>query len=158
MTDTRPGADFLLNDIERANTYRLELIKLMLAMAGGLLAFTVSFRPSIAEPDRAWLIQVGWVALAISVIGGIFTLLMWEWFYISYRDFDNDNRRDEGKAYRKRITKRRRFFQFLQYAGLIAGVLGIGVFAALNIDKPPREPATKKAAIDSPIAPSRVVL
>jgi hypothetical protein len=157
MTDTRSGAEFLLKDIERANVYRLELIKIMLAMASGVLAFTVSFRPSIENPAGVWLMSVGWIALALSVVGGVFTLLMWEWFYISYRDYDNRGRQKEGKAYRKRVTAWRRRWQFLQYLGLVVGVLGIGVFAAINIDKPPRDPA-KRVMLETTIAVERAML
>lgn len=153
----RPNKEFLLKDIERANVYRLELIKIMLAMASGVLAFTVSFRPSIENPAGIWLMSVGWIALALSIVGGVFMLWMWEKFYISYRDYDNRGKKEDGKTYRKSITEWRRFWQFLQYLGLIVGVLSIGLFAAINIDRPPREPA-KRAAIETRVAPPPAML
>jgi hypothetical protein len=138
----RPGSDFLLKDIERANTYRLELVKLMLAMATGLLAFTVSFRPSIAGPEHSYLMWGGWLLLALSIVGGVLTMRCWELFYISYRDFDNKGERDAGKSHRKTVTLYRRIVQTAQYVGLLIAVVAIGIFAAVNIDKPPRAPAT----------------
>jgi hypothetical protein len=143
----RPGSDFLLKDIERANTYRLELVKLMLAMATGLLAFTVSFRPSIAGPEYSYLMWGGWLLLALSIVGGVLAMRCWELFYISYRDFDNKRKQDEGKRYRKTVTFWRRIAQTAQYIGLLVAVVAIGVFAAVNIDKPPRAPVVTTAAV-----------
>lgn len=141
----KPGADFLLKDIDRANTYRLELVKLMLAMATGLLAFTVSFRPSIASPDQSYLMWGGWLLLALSIVGGVLTMRCWELFYISYRDFDNKG--EDGKPHRDTITFWRRVAQTAQYIGLLAAVVGIGMFAAINIDKPPRVPVATATTV-----------
>lgn len=151
MTDPsqRPGADFLQKDIAQANVYRLEVIKLVIAMATGLLAFTVSFRPSIANPDKSYLMAWGWLALAVAIAGGVLTLLLWEWFYISYRDYDNKGKKDAGKKTRQSITLARRFFQFLLFVGFIVGVASIGWFAAINIDKPPRSSGSAQASTES---------
>jgi hypothetical protein len=145
----RPDPGFLQKDIAQANVYRLEVTKLVIAMATGLLAFTVSFRPSIASPDKSYLMAWGWIALAIAITGGVLTLLLWEWFYISYRDYDNKGDKANGQKRRQLITRFRRLFQCLLFAGFIAGVASIGWFAAINIDKPPRTSASAHATTDS---------
>ena len=71
----------------------------------------------------------------------------WELFYISFRDFDNRGKQEEGKRYRKTVTFWRLIAQTAQYIGLLVAVVAIGIFAAVNIDKPPRAPATTTTAV-----------
>src|SRR5258708_13499283 len=90
----------------------------------------------------------GWLLLAFSIVGGVLTMRCWELFYISYRDFDNKGEQEDGKTYRKTLTWWRRIVQTVQYVGLLVAVVAIGLFAAANIDKPPRAapPATAEKA------------
>src|SRR5690242_17130086 len=84
----RPDIDTVHKDIALANTYRLEGIKAAVAISTALLAFTVSFRPTLSHIDNGGLMLASWILLAVSVLGGLLNLYGWERFYISYRDHD----------------------------------------------------------------------
>jgi len=128
---TKPTIEALHRDIAFANQYRLELIKHLLTLATALLAFTVSFRPSLRVAEHEWLMYIGWIALGLSLIGGIFHMLGWDRFYISYHDFDYKDR--DGKRPRKIIKIWRRYAMITQFSGFIIGVVCVALFAALNI-------------------------
>ena len=123
----------LHKDIEFANTYRLELIKTMLAIATALLAFTVSFRPRLTHVACESAMVLGWAGLAISLIAGLATMYGWERFYISYRDFDWKGLHDAGKAHRRTVNGWRKLAFALQCIGFLVGVAGVATFAALNV-------------------------
>ena len=101
-------------------------------LAAAILAFSVTFRPTLTKVDYAWLMWGGWLALAISVSSEMLHMLLWSHFYLSHRDYDWHDLPAEGKAHRKFITFWRRFVMFLQFLGFACGVMGIGLFAALN--------------------------
>lgn len=130
-------------NIAFANSYRLELLKLSMAIAAGLLAFTVTFRPTLAPVAWPWAMWLGWAGLAISVIGGMVHMEGWDHYYKSYRDIDWKLRetpakaKELGDAARRRINGWRRWGMLSQYIGLAVGVLGVGLFAGLNIDNAP---------------------
>ncbi len=134
--DRHPTIDVLQHDIERANVYRLELIKSMLTIATAVLAFTVSFRPTIINPDWVSLMWIGWLGLGISIIGGLVNMWGWERFYISYRDYDWKKKKEAGKQHRKTITAWRRIAMFIQFSCLSVGILSVACFTAENIGKP----------------------
>src|SRR5262245_23457824 len=75
-------------DVEFALRFRLELIKHLLALATAVLAFTATFRPTLASPVAPWLMGIGWLALAASVAGGLVHMRGWDRFYMTYRDYD----------------------------------------------------------------------
>jgi hypothetical protein len=129
----RPSIQALQTDIGFGNQFRLELIKTTMALATGLLAFTVAFRPTLVQPVNTQLMWVGWLGLGLSAIGAMINMYGWERFYISYRDHKDDQAK--GAAARKVITAWRRFGASLQFAGFAAGVLSIAVFAAQNLDR-----------------------
>lgn len=125
-------------DLDFSNRYRLELIKHMMTISAALLAFTVSFRPSldyIVFPQAMWL---GWGGLVVSLFGGVSTMHFWAEFYKSYRDCDWKHRSGNGSIsgviMRRKITICRHISVYLQYGGFFVGVLFVGLFAALNID------------------------
>ena len=132
-----PTIAALHTDIGFANQYRLELIKTSLTLAAALLAFTVTFRPSLITPSREWLMWVGWIGLGLSTLGAMGNMYGWEQFYISYRNHKDDQ--TKGKSVRKKITCWRRCAMSMQFIGFAAGVLSIAIFAAINLDnvKPP---------------------
>jgi hypothetical protein len=107
--ERKPTIDAIQRDIALANTYRLELIKYLLAIAAALFAFTVTFRPSLSRVDLPWAMWLGWIGLGISMVGGIFHMLGWDHYYKSYRDHDwghadsNEGKR-AGKAARRTIS------------------------------------------------------
>lgn len=119
-------------DVGFANQFRLELIKTTLVVATGLLAFTISFRPSISSPKWEPLMWIGWIALGLAAIGAMGNMYGWERFFASYRDHRSDQ--TTGKIVRKRITRRRRIAMGFQFGGFAVGVLTIAIFAAANID------------------------
>jgi hypothetical protein len=130
--ERKPTIESVHKNIELGNTYRMELLKQSLTIAAAILAFSVTFRPTLTQVDYAWLMWGGWLALTISVSSGMLHMLLWSHFYLSHRDFDWHDRPAEGKARRKLITFWQRFVMFLQFLGFACGVVGIGLFAALN--------------------------
>ncbi len=126
-----PTIESIHSNVEWANNYRLELIKLVMTLSAGVLAFTVSFRPSLKQVDEPLLMWIGWVGLGLSLVGGMIHMQGWDRFYISYRDFDWNG--EDGKAARKKINCWRRFGMLLQYLGFAAGIIAIAIFSALNI-------------------------
>jgi hypothetical protein len=135
----KPTIEAIHRDIALANKYRLELIKYLLAIAAALFAFTVTFRPSLSRVDFAWAMWLGWVGLGISMIGGMFHMLGWDHYYKSYRDHDwkhadSSEGKRAGKAARATINCWRRLAMIMQFGGFVLGVVGVGLFAGVNID------------------------
>ena len=135
----KPTIEALHRDVALANKYRLELIKYLLAIAAALFAFTVTFRPSLSRVDLAWAMWLGWVGLGISMIGGMFHMLGWDHYYKSYRDHDWKHADPEegkraGKVARATINRWRRLAMLMQFGGFVLGVVGVGLFAGVNID------------------------
>jgi len=156
-----PTIEAIHRDIALANKYRIELIKYLLAIAAALFAFTITYRPSLTKVDVGCAMWVGWAGLGISMIGGMFHMLGWDHYYKSYRDHDWKGRNDPlaaraaGKEARRKINGWRSVALFAQFGGFIVGVIGVGVFAAVNIDnvRKPDEHATaptQQAPIPSP--------
>jgi hypothetical protein len=131
-TERKPTIESVHKNVELGNTYRMELLKQSLTIAAAILAFSVTFRPTLTRVDYPWLMWGGWLALGVSVACGMLHMLLWSHFYLSHRDFDWHDLPAEGKARRKLITSWRRFVMFLQFLGFAGGVVGIGLFAALN--------------------------
>ena len=127
---TRPTIEALQNDIALGNQYRLELDKLLLALATALLAFTVAFIPTLRQVDHLQLMMIGWACLAASVVGGVLELHGWERFYLSYRD--TNWKGVDGDGVRRNITRWRRLGRFVQMAGFLAGVAAITAFYMWN--------------------------
>ena len=133
-TGVKPTIDAIHRDLAFANTYRIEWIKFMLAVAGGLFAFTVTFRPTISPADWKLAMWLGWLGLALSLVGGMGQMAAWEYFYKSYRDYDYKGNKPEGKAYRESVNMWRLAAMWVQILFLMIGVAGVGTFAAVNID------------------------
>jgi hypothetical protein len=129
----RPDIESVHRDLDFANAYRLELIKTVMTLAAGLLAFTVAFRPSLKPIAAGWLVWPGWLGLGLSLIGALFNMLGWEHFYLSYHDYDYKGKATEGVTARARIKQWRRPCMLLQFSGFILGVLCVAIFAALNL-------------------------
>ncbi len=123
--------DSLLEDIKTGNSYRMESLKLMLTLATGLLAFTVTFRPTLVTVVDEWLIYWSWCSLGVSIVSGIGVMLCWERFYLSYR-LNWHKQAQKGKRKRKFLTFLRRVLLLLQFGSFAYGVIGVAVFAAEN--------------------------
>jgi hypothetical protein len=118
-----------------ANQYRIELIKTLLAIAAGVLAFTVPFRATLMLVARADLMWAGWIALGLSIVGGMFHMLGWEYFYKAYRDYEHkEGNVTKGKTARSWINAWRRVAMTFQYTGFVIGVGCIAAFAVVNFD------------------------
>jgi hypothetical protein len=128
----RPGAEWVLKDIDRSIDYRKKYYEYSVAIATALLAFSMSFPPTLTAIHYVILVRVAWVALGISILCGVTVHFAWSKFFISFRDFDNLNRRDEGMLNRKKWTSLRRTMEFLQFLSLLIGVMGMSIFAGVN--------------------------
>jgi hypothetical protein len=124
-TEHRPGAEWVLKDIDRSIEYRKKYYEYSVAIATALLAFSISFPPTLTAVHFVTLVRIAWVALGISILCGVTIHFAWSKFFISFRDFDNRNRSDEGKLSRKRWTSRRRALELVQFIALLIGVMGI---------------------------------
>jgi hypothetical protein len=128
----RPGAEWVLKDIDRSVDFRKQYYQYTITIATALLAFSISFPPTLTSVDSVFLVRVGWLALGISILCGVTAHFAWSKFFISFRDFDNRGNREAGKRIRKKWTGLRRTLEFLQFLSLLVGVMGIAVFASVN--------------------------
>ena len=128
----RPGAEWVLKDIDRSIDYRKKYYEYSVTIATALLAFSISFPPTLTAVQYVILVKVAWVALGISILCGVTVHFAWSKFYISFRDFDNRKRRDDGELNRKKWTSLRRTMEFLQFLSLLIGVMGMSIFAGVN--------------------------
>ena len=128
----RPGAEWVLADIGRSVDFRKEYYKYSITIATALLAFSISFPPTLTSVESVFLVRIAWLALGVSILCGVTAHFAWSKFFISFRDFDNRGKGDAGKRNRKKWTRIRRAVEFLQFASLLVGVIGIAVFASVN--------------------------
>lgn len=171
----RPAADFLKSDLDRAVDYRKEYYKYVIAIATALLAFTVSFPPQLSRPpEMTWLILAAWAFLGLAVLAGVRVHMTWAKFFISFRDFDNKGKKDEGRKVRELINLERHILDVFQIIGLVVGVIGIVLFAGSNLkylaprteakvtaietatDAPTNKVVEERSGDTKPIAPSLI--
>jgi hypothetical protein len=126
-----PNIESIHRDLAVANAYRQEFIKSLILIAGALFAFSVSFRPELRAVASEYLFWIGWIGLAMSMVGGFAQLAAWERFYASYQRFEWKGL--DGKPRRKVITRARQGALFLQVVGFLVGVAALGSFTALNL-------------------------
>ena len=77
---------------------------------------------------------LGWVALVVSIIGGLGHMATWDRYYISYRDHAANYRK--GKLVRKTINRWRRLCMICQFGGLAVGLFAMVAFYANNLEAP----------------------
>ncbi len=130
--ENHPGAEWVLKDIDRSIDYRKKYYEYSVTIATALLAFSISFPPTLTAVQYVILVKVAWVALGISILCGVTVHFAWSKFYISFRDFDNRKRRDDGELNRKKWTFLRRTMEFFQFLCLLIGVMGMSIFAGVN--------------------------
>lgn len=136
----KPDIDALHRDIALANAYRLEGIKTSITVAGALVAFTVSFRPTLQVVSSPWMMLLSWLTLGASIFGGLVNMHGWTRFYVSYRDYDwklRDSKvradANEGRDARRSITRWRSFGAACQWVGLAIGVVFLAIFSWQNL-------------------------
>jgi len=144
----KPNIESIHRDLAVANAYRQEFIKSLILIAGGLFAFSVSFRPELRAVAAERLFWIAWIGLGLSTLGGFAQLAAWERFYASYQRFEWKGL--DGKPRRDMITYARRGALFLQVVGFVVGVAALGSFTALNLanveKSKPAAPVTGTAA------------
>jgi hypothetical protein len=128
----RPGAEWVLADIGRSVDFRKEYYKYTITIATALLAFSVSFPPTLTSIGSVFLVRIAWLALGVSILCGVTAHFAWSKFFISFRNFDNRGKRKAGIQNRKTWTGTRRMVEFIQFVGLLIGVIGIALFASVN--------------------------
>lgn len=131
-SEHRPGAEWVLKDIDRSIDYRKKYYEYSVTIATALLAFSISFPPTLTAVQCVALVRIAWVALGVSILCGVTVHFAWSKFFISFRDFDNRDRRNEGKLNRKKWTSFRRVMEFFQFVCLLIGVMGMSIFAGVN--------------------------
>ncbi|MBP2461173.1 MULTISPECIES: hypothetical protein [unclassified Rhizobium] len=129
-----PSETFLRGDIEISAEYRREYYKYILAISTTLLAFTVSFQPTLrVPPEHLWLEMIGWAGLGVAVAAGVRVHMVWSKFYAVTQKYLNKGKKEEGYAVRKRCHQERRILEVLMLVGLIIGVAGVVGFTAANL-------------------------
>jgi hypothetical protein len=129
----QPTIEAVHRDVEFGIQFRLELSKTLLTLAAALFAFTVAFPPAIVPGTDLTLLWLGWGGLCVSMAGGFVNLYGWEKYYLSYRDYDWDEKHQQGKEKRKEITLWRRIGRFFQFGGFLIGTFAIGLFTIHNL-------------------------
>ena len=130
----RPGEAFIRSDIELSADYRKEYYKYALGISTALLAFTISFQPTLRTgPDYTWLEMAGWAALGVAVAAGLRLHMVWSKFYATTQKYFNKGLEREGREVRKRCNKERRVLEAAMLIGFVVGVASIIGFTAANL-------------------------
>jgi hypothetical protein len=131
-TGTRPGAEWVIKDIDRSVEYRKKYYEYSITIATALLAFSISFPPTLTAVHYVFLVRIAWLALGVSILCGVSIHFAWSKFFISFRNLDNRGHRDEGELRRKKWTSLRKTMELVQFLTLLIGVMGMSVFAGVN--------------------------
>lgn len=168
----RPSETFLQADIDRSVDYRKEYYKYALGTSTALLAFTMSFQPTLrVMPEYTYLEVVGWIGLGLSTAAGVRVHMVWSKFYATFQKYDNKGLAAEGQVVREKCNFQRRRLDAILIIGLIVGVVGVIGFTAINLknvalktdesafgqkDKPQQSTASPTPN-ETPISPPRDV-
>lgn len=132
--DDRLSEMAIQNDIERSLAFRREYYRYALGIATALLAFSISFQPTLSrQPVHLWLLLPGWGGLGLTIVFGLRVHLLWAKFLITKRDFDRRGRVEAGRRARDRISVSRKIQDVALIVSLAVGVLFIALFAAFNL-------------------------
>jgi hypothetical protein len=81
--------DNIHQDVDFANRYRIEYIKHLLSLSGGIFVISIGLLGNDLKHAHFSLfresIVLGWLALILSMMGGIFHMRVWDKFYMSFR-------------------------------------------------------------------------
>ncbi len=122
-------------DIEFSNLYRIEYIKHLITISSGMFVFTIAFmndlinKPFECVTYKEVLI-IGWLALVVSIIAGIYHMRHWAWYFNSWGRYPAD--KDEI-TWREKVNKHRRVAELTQFYLFFLGLGCLLVFAALNM-------------------------
>lgn len=134
QTFQHPSETFLQPDIARSVDYRKEYYKYAIGISTALLAFTMSFQPTLrVMPEYTWLEVVGWIGLGVSTAAGLRVHWVWSKFFSTFQKFDNKGKISEGDIERGKWTSERRLLEKVLIISLIVGVAGVIGFTAFNL-------------------------
>jgi hypothetical protein len=143
--------ELIHRDIALGNDYRKERIKLLITLATGVFALTVTFHKDLLHQHLTRLdfvlVLLGWAALLVSLAAGILHFHAWENYYLEFRAQGNalwrwrvatdaDGQKTALKAFngaRQKIQGYQdsyRKWNFLQSAALVVGLALIGLYVA----------------------------
>jgi hypothetical protein len=159
--------EMIHRDIAIGNDYRKERIKLLITLATGVFALTVTFHKDLfgeaLTPVGLLLMLSGWGALIVSLLAGILHFRNWEDFYLEHRaqgnalwryrvvDADDAKRIACAEFFRaankiQKLQTSYRKWNFIQSAGLliglalIAGYVGVAGYQIVSQTKPNKPP------------------
>ncbi len=124
--------DNIHQDIDFANRYRIEYIKHLMSLSGGIFILSIGLMgdslSNVNFEQFREAIVLGWFTLILSMVGGIFHMRTWDKFYMSFR-----RPHEEGITLRKKLRKRRRVAEAIQVSCFLTGLMLIFAFVAINI-------------------------
>lgn len=148
--------DLIHRDIAIGNDYRKERIKLLITLATGVFALSVTFHKdlfgSVLTSTGLSLVLFGWAAMIVSLGAGIVHFRKWEDFYLEHRVRGNavwryyvatasSDASEELKARiafhksRERINDLQKSYakwNFIQSTSLVVGMVSIALYAAVS--------------------------
>jgi len=125
--------EFVRKDIDQSISLRRDYYKFTAGAATALLAFTTAFTEAHSGLEGFGIVAlIAWPALAISVFCAIFLNHIWAEFFITFRNLDNRNRVDEGRAARKRLNSQKRWLERTMAVSFFIGLVGVGLFGIGN--------------------------
>lgn len=134
QNNQRPSTTFLQADIDRSVDYRKEYYKYVLGISTALLAFTMSFQPTLRViPEYIFLEVIGWMGLGFSIAAGVYVHMVWSKFYATYQKYDNKGLSEAGKIARGEYNCNRRLLDTILIISLFVGGAGVISFTAFNL-------------------------
>ena len=122
-------------DIGLGNQYRIEYIKHLVSIATGVFVFSVTFmKELVGKPNSAANLKpaliLGWVALVLSIVAGIFHMRYWAQYYISW---GLHYEATHAKKWRSKLNRKRKIAEYVQISGFASGLLSLLAFATWNL-------------------------
>lgn len=156
QANQRPAESFLRSDIELSVEYRKDYYKYIIGISTALLAFTISFQPTLrVPPEHLWLEWIGWAGLGVAVGSGVRLQMVWSRFFSVTQKYLNKNKPEEGKAARKRYMKEKRVLEAVLLWAFLIGVSGVISFTAVNLKHiAPKDDSRTLVAPSAPPAPA----
>jgi hypothetical protein len=121
-------------DITFANQYRLEFIKHTMSLAAAVFVFTLTFKQNIIGTGPTHGVGFAfssWLAMIISLMGGLAQLSGWDRYYMTWRKYEWRNL--SGDDARRVITRWRLLGLFMQIGFFVTGLVLMAIFCALNM-------------------------
>ena len=146
--------EMIHRDISVGNDYRKERIKLLITLATGVFALTVTFNKDLFRDHISGigliLVLVGWTFLLVSLLGGIYHFRAWEDFYLQFRAvgksiwryrtaLTDEERIKAEKSYHTEAAiadeyrSRYKLWNWLQTWCLLAGLFCIGAYVGVAV-------------------------